>query len=48
MVDDDRIAEIIALDTTDDEKARILVNEANRNGGRDNITVILIDPYYTV
>lgn len=43
MVEDERIAEIVRMDGTQDERARELVNEANRNGGRDNITVILID-----
>nr|WP_130836946.1 Stp1/IreP family PP2C-type Ser/Thr phosphatase [Lachnoclostridium sp. Marseille-P6806] len=45
MVEDERIAQIVHEDGTEDERARELVNEANRNGGRDNITVILIEPY---
>lgn len=48
MVEDERIAEIASQMLSPDEKARLLVNEANRNGGKDNITVILIDPYYQV
>jgi serine/threonine protein phosphatase PrpC len=48
MVEDGRIREILMKTLTPDEKTRELVNEANRNGGKDNITVILIDPFYSV
>ena len=45
MVEDDRIAEILAAEPAEDEAVRSLVSEANRNGGRDNITVIVMDPF---
>jgi len=28
-----------------DEKGRILIREANRNGGKDNIAIVLIEPF---
>lgn len=48
MVEDDRIGEIIGKGLSTEETCHLLVTEANRNGGRDNITVVLIDPYCTV
>ena len=42
MVDDDTIYEIINRDTTIESKVDELVDEANKNGGRDNIAIILI------
>jgi protein phosphatase len=42
MVGDDRIYEILKGEDTED-KAQVLVDEANANGGRDNIAVIVID-----
>lgn len=45
MVEDSRIAEILAEEPSGDDAVRDLVREANRNGGRDNITVIVIDPF---
>lgn len=44
MVPDARIEEIIRGDDGLSEKASKLVGEANGNGGRDNISAILIDP----
>jgi len=41
MIGDDRIREILMGATTLDAAARTLVDEANRAGGRDNITVIV-------
>jgi protein phosphatase len=41
MVDDEQIREIIAGANGLGEAARGLVNEANRRGGRDNITVVI-------
>jgi protein phosphatase len=41
MVDDPGIARILAGDVTLEEKAVQLVDAANANGGRDNISVIL-------
>lgn len=41
MIGDDRIREILMGATSLDAAARTLVDEANRAGGRDNITVIV-------
>jgi protein phosphatase len=42
MVEDRRIAEILARNIRAHEKLpKLLVDEANRNGGRDNITVVV-------
>ncbi len=43
MVEDSRIFEILRGRETDDV-ARTLVDEANYNGGRDNIAVIVVEP----
>ncbi len=43
MVGDDRIFEILRGRDTDDV-AQTLVDEANLNGGRDNIAVIVVEP----
>jgi len=40
MLDDERIAAVIARATSLDAGVRALVDEANRAGGRDNITVV--------
>lgn len=45
MVEDETIAAIIQSEDTLQGKVERLVNEANRNGGQDNISVILIDPF---
>ena len=46
MVEDDRIGEIIS-DTDRDlqERGQALISEANRNGGKDNIAIVLIGPF---
>lgn len=44
MVENDRILEILHGDGTLTQKTETLIELANRNGGRDNITVILIEP----
>ena len=46
MVEDDRIGEIIS-DTDRDlqERGLALISEANRNGGKDNIAIVLIEPF---
>ena len=46
MVEDDRIGEIIS-DTDRDlqERGQALISEANRNGGKDNIAIVLIEPF---
>ena len=46
MVEDSQLREIISDTSTDlDEKGRILIREANRNGGKDNIAIVLIEPF---
>ena len=46
MVEDSQLQEIITDTDTDlDEKGRILIREANRNGGKDNIAIVLIEPF---
>ena len=44
MVEDSQLREIIS-DTSTDEKGRILIREANRNGGKDNIAIVLVEPF---
>ena len=46
MVEDSKIQEII-LDETKDlpQKGETLLGEANRNGGKDNIAVVLVEPF---
>ena len=41
MLDDNAIAQILLADTQMDEKSAQLVEAANANGGRDNISVFL-------
>ena len=46
MVEDRQLQEIITDTDTDlEEKGRILIREANRNGGKDNIAIVLIEPF---
>lgn len=45
MVEDERILNIIQGGGDLKTKAHILVDEANHNGGRDNISVVLVEPY---
>lgn len=46
MVADKKIEEIILNPETDlSQKGKELVEEANRNGGKDNIAIILIEPF---
>lgn len=45
MVRDEEIRQIILGQRDIVEKAEKLVETANRNGGRDNITVVLIEPF---
>ncbi len=42
MVDNDKIYEIVCSDDTIESKVDELIKEANLNGGRDNIAIILI------
>lgn len=46
MVEDDRIAEIMMLPVTTKCKVEKLVQEANAGGGRDNITVLMIESMF--
>ena len=41
MMDDDAIAKILGAATPLEQKATELVNAANANGGRDNISVLV-------
>ena len=46
MVADEKIEEIISDPEADiDQKGSALLREANQNGGKDNITVVLIEPF---
>ena len=46
MVEDSKIEEIILKSDTDlTEKGETLVREANRNGGKDNIAIVLVEPF---
>ncbi|MBQ1871718.1 MAG: Stp1/IreP family PP2C-type Ser/Thr phosphatase [Lachnospiraceae bacterium] len=44
MVTDDDIRKIVVTGRDVIEKAENLIGEANKNGGKDNITVVLIEP----
>lgn len=43
MVEDEEMLEIIASEGTLAERGEMLISRANENGGRDNITVLLVD-----
>ena len=45
MVEDEEIIEIVMEQKNIVEKAEKLINTANENGGKDNITVVLIEPF---
>ena len=46
MVEDSKIREIVSDPEADiDQKGNELLREANQNGGKDNITVVLIEPF---
>ena len=46
MVEDERIGEIISdTDIALQERGQTLISEANRNGGKDNIAIVLIEPF---
>lgn len=45
MLEDEDIWEILENDGSLSEKGRRLIGAANENGGKDNIAVILIDPF---
>lgn len=46
MVTDERIYEIVTSSLHSEEVARKLVEEANKNGGQDNITALVLKPNY--
>lgn len=45
MVDDEKIRMLIASKRDVVDKAQALVEQANKNGGLDNISVVLIEPF---
>ena len=45
MVEDEKIRQIILGQRDIVEKAEKLVDAANQNGGKDNITVVLVEPF---
>ena len=46
MVDDRRMEDIVLSGSGDlTSKGRALIEEANENGGKDNIAVILVEPF---
>ena len=45
MLEDEEIREILRKSDSLEEKAGELVEKANKNGGKDNITVVLIEPF---
>ena len=46
MVEDEKIQEIISDPEADiDHKGSALLREANQNGGKDNIAVVLVEPF---
>ena len=45
MVEDEVIRNIVSCDISIEEKTERLVKTANQNGGRDNITVMIIEPF---
>lgn len=46
MVTDERISEIALSFENTEDIARKLIDEANKNGGQDNITAVVLKPYY--
>ena len=45
MIEDEEIREIIESQKTPEQKTEKLVQIANKNGGKDNIAVIIIEPH---
>ena len=43
MIDDDAIAKIVTSESALEQKATHLIDQANENGGRDNISVLLVE-----
>ena len=46
MIDDDDMKDIINQGNELSDIAQSLIDTANRNGGKDNISVILVQPDY--
>ena len=44
MVDDETISKILKTTDTLEEQTENLINQANENGGKDNIAVLLVEP----
>jgi protein phosphatase len=42
VVDDSRLAEVLAMEISLDEKCQLLIDHAKSNGGPDNVTVVLL------
>jgi len=45
MVSDQEMQEVIGGEIAEDNPAQLLVDRANKNGGKDNIAVIMIEPH---
>ena len=45
MIEDEEIKKIVLGQRDIVEKAEKLIDTANENGGKDNITVVLIEPF---
>ncbi len=43
MVEDEKIREVVLSNMSIDDKSRTLIELANENGGRDNISVVLVE-----
>ncbi len=45
MIEDEQIYQIIKMQEDVCEQADKLIETANQNGGKDNITVVIVDPF---
>ena len=45
MLEDEEICAILKEEASMEERAQMLIDAANNNGGKDNITVIIIDAF---
>lgn len=46
MIEDEQIRRIIKAQEDISQQADKLIETANENGGKDNITVVIIDPFF--
>lgn len=46
MVTNDKIHQLVLAAADTEEAGKALVKEANKNGGQDNITVLVVKPYF--